>query len=298
LQAALAGLAAQTRHDFRVWVCIDGSTDGTQTWAAHPPAYPFSVAFLEHPGGQNLGRNATRNLALPHLQAPITVMLDTDLVPVPTLLQAHWDLLQVHHFQAISAGKVWFTNAETNLWAHYQNQRGKAKFAHAAQLPFQYLTTGNLAMPTAAFVQVGGQDPAMRSWGGGDTEFAWRVWQAFRLPLFYNQLAVAAGDMDKSLHKALAQHRAFGADNFVYIRHKHPAFTSVFRADLLTGTSIKAHLLQFMLAKPFRKMSEIALRWPLPRKLQIGLVHYLTIANIRAGWCDYLHARPTVHPPN
>lgn len=293
LRACFNGLAQQTFMDFRVLVCIDGSTDGTHPWVwEHREDYRFEILLLQHPDRANHGRNAARNLALPHLVAPYLVTLDTDLVPVPELLAEHKTMLERHNGWVASAGKVGFTDRNTSPWARYQHARGKAKSAHGAPVAFNYLTTGNLALPTRVFVELGGQDPTMRTYGGGDTEFAYRVHKAFQLPVVFNAKAAAWGRLDKSLARGLAQMREFGAINLRYIRQKHPEFNELYRQDLLVGKSLKARLFQLLLSRPVTAF--VSRLRPLTRgRLEILLIHLVAVANIRRGFLQG-ESRPRV----
>ncbi|MBX3103061.1 MAG: glycosyltransferase [Bacteroidetes bacterium] len=278
LIACLACLAAQDcgPQAFRVWVCIDGSTDGTREWlAAHQESLPFALQGLQHPDGRNHGRNATRNLPLPYLELPYTLLLDSDMRPAPGLLTAHQTLLNKE--PCISQGHTRFTQRRSNAWAAYLSTRGRFRYPPGAELPIQYTVTDNMALPTAWYVGIGGQDPAMsRHYGGDDTELGWRLQQTYAAPLLNNPAAWGENDMAKPLQQVMQQHREFGQYNLPYIRHKHPEFTSLFKAELLDSPQLKArlfraacHPLLWALAKPLAYLP-----WPWLRRktVRYGMV--------------------------
>jgi glycosyltransferase involved in cell wall biosynthesis len=188
LLQCLEGFKEQTFQDFRILVCVDGSTDKTES-VLKKTDFPFSMKILKHPKNVHLGRNATRNLILPHLTARFLVTIDSDMVPASDFLQQHYRLLS--QSACISQGKVVYLNKRSNSWADYIQSRGKNKYSHGETLPYYYLTTGNSAMPVHVFKEIGGQDAAMTKYGGGDTELAYRLYQAFRLPVIYNARAVS-----------------------------------------------------------------------------------------------------------
>ena len=84
----------------------------------------------------------------------------------------------------------------------------------------------------------------MKSYGGGDTEFAYRLHKKFSCKPIYNASAISDSVMGKTIPFALDQMESFGQHNFVYIRKKHPEFTSIYKAHLLTKSTLKARLFQ------------------------------------------------------
>ena len=169
LKGCLAALAALPVEDFEVWVGVDGSTDGTWEWLQQA-RYPFPCTALQHPGGTNQGRAATRNLALPHLNGRYTLFLDSDMEAAPDLLTAHQAVLDRG---AVSIGAVRYRNASDNPWVAYTASRGVAKYPGGAEVPFHYFITPNTALPTAWLRAVQGFDPAISRYGGEDMELGY-----------------------------------------------------------------------------------------------------------------------------
>ena len=188
LERCLRGFCYQTFEDFRLLICIDGSFEKTDP-VLHSSEFPFPLEILKHPEGERRGRNATRNLAIPHLKASILVTLDSDMVPDVTLLEHHFQLISEK--DCVSLGQVVYANRDTNSWADYIQTRGMNKYRNREVLPPYYLTTGNAAMPARYFIELGGQDASMIHYGGGDTEFAYRLNRAFNPPVIFNAKAVA-----------------------------------------------------------------------------------------------------------
>lgn len=305
LRKTLEALELQTYRDFEVFVCVDGSTDGTFEWLERAEMN-FPLRVLHHPGKVNRGRNATRNLALPYLRGRYLALIDSDLVPVPQWLDAHKRMLDRFEGWCASGGLMNFTDAPRNRWAAYYMTRGRAKYSHGQETPYQYFTTGNIALPTQCFTELGGQDPEMRTYGGGDTEFAYRLHKAFRLPVIQNEEAAASGRMEKSLNKVWRQMEEMGALNLRHIRRKHPEFTKVYRTDLLLGRSTRARLFQLLLSAPVCAVVNALL--PISSgALQRRMIHYKVLYHLRKG---YFHgaakglssaseqAQNTASPPN
>lgn len=279
LLATLAGLAAQTEQRFRVWVCVDGSTDGTlEAMATY--AAPFPLQVLTHPGNQHRGRTRTRNLALPHLEAPYTLYLDSDIVPLPHMLAAHLQVLQQYDDRCFSLGIVHFTQKHKNAWADYLSTRGKARYPAMSAVPFQYLITDNVALPTACLLAIGGQaDWLSPHYGADDTEMAWRLHRAYGYPSIHNTRAEATSDMAKKLSFVYGQMENYGRHNLRAVQQHHPDFTQNYRMDLLAGHTLKARLFRLLLARPLYWLVRPLMGLPIPplRRLAIhyGVAHHL-----------------------
>ncbi|MDW8075401.1 MAG: glycosyltransferase [Bacteroidota bacterium] len=285
LRACLAGLGMQTFRLFRVFICIDGESNNVRRLLTEIDL-PFPHCILSHMHNAHQGRNATRNLALPYVAAPFLAMLDSDIVPEPTWLEEHYRLLQQQ--PCVSVGDVRYTNADENIWARYIQTRGKNKYRHGEHIPAYYFTTGNVALPTAVFVALGGQDARMHSYGGGDTEFALRLEKHFALPVLFNARAVGNARMNKSLAQALAQYEQFGAENLPYILSKHPGEQRIFGVQYLQGQRWRDRMLRLLALSP---LSQWLLQLvPLPiRPLERAIVHFAVFSAIARGWTRRKH---------
>lgn len=280
LLRCLEGFAQQSFKDFRILLCIDGSVDGTKEYIqAHQFSFPILV--LEHKDGLNHGRNAARNLALQHITAEWLVFCDSDLIPLPDMLEQHRNMLISQ--ECISAGDISYSNAQVNLWAAYLHTRGKKKYRHGQKIPFYYLTTGNVAMPSYCFTEIGGQDEHMNTYGGGDTEFACRIEKHFELPVVFNAKAGTCSDLNKSTAQALEQMEFFGGNNLRYLYKKHPEYKHIFRLNLITGKDLKSKIFRMALLPVLGRISEFLLGF-LPRKIALFFLHHAVGARILKGW--------------
>ncbi|MBL7999282.1 MAG: glycosyltransferase family 2 protein, partial [Candidatus Kapabacteria bacterium] len=279
LQECLRGLEHQSLRGFRAIVCVDGSTDGTLEWL-QATEFGFHLLVLTHPDGKNHGRNPTRNLALPHMNAEYLCFLDSDIIPSPDLLVRHKQ--QLDRCDCVSVGDVRYTNSDTNLWAAYAQTRGKNKFNHGDEIPYYYLATGNCAHRTQHFTTIGGQDPIITRYGGGDTEYALRLHSATGIPVYFNKEAYGTAEMNKDLPTALRQLEEFGETNLHYIHTKHPQETDIFGLRIFTGRTLAANILRLLLRLPLGMIESIA---PiLPLQLAIKFLNYSVLRRIYRGW--------------
>ena len=123
----------------------------------------------------------------------------------------------------------------------------------------------------------------MKTYGGGDTEFAYRLHKKFNLPTYFNKDAIGYSIMTKSLSFALDQMQEFGAINLNYIKKKHPEFKELFWFHLMTSQGIKPSLFRMMLSKLNEKIALLLLA-VVPGFLKIKLINFLVLYRIYKGY--------------
>ncbi|KXB97506.1 MAG: hypothetical protein AA908_06520 [Chlorobi bacterium NICIL-2] len=280
LQRCLDALEQQTFGSFRVFICIDGESAAVRQLLAGR-RLPFAHHIVSHPGNEHRGRNATRNLALPYLEAPFLAMLDSDVVPAPEWLAEHYRLLCDR--ECASVGDIRFLDTAENVWARYIQHRGKNKYCHGQQIPPYYLTTGNLALPTRFFQALGGQDERMRGYGGGDTEFALRLEKTFSVPVIFNANALGYSTMNKTLAQALAQMEEFGAVNLPLLLSLHPEERRIFGLKYLLGQRWFDRVLRSIARSELAEWLLRLLPFPVA-SVERAIVHFAVFSAIARGW--------------
>ena len=280
LKECLHGFTQQTLTNFRVILCVDGSTDGTQDYL-NSTSFLFTHIVVEHPDKLNHGRNPTRNLALPYITAKYICFFDSDIIPNAELLAEHYK--QLTQCNCISVGDVHYTNTATNLWAAYAQSRGKNKYQHGDNIPYYYMATGNCAHNAQYFVALNGQDPQITKYGGGDTEYAIRLHKQFHQPVVFTQHAFGTSEMNKITEQALQQMEEFGKVNLPYIHKKHPDVPQIFGLQILQSTTFRHWCIRLFILKPLAHLLETLLPL-LPRVVALRALHYCVMNRIVVGW--------------
>lgn len=275
LLKTLHSLENQTVSNFFVHICIDGSSIEIEN---RIPNEGLSLQFhlLTHPNNEHRGRNATRNLALPHIKSNYIVTIDSDAVAAPTLMEEH---LAVVNDTTVSVGMFTYTNEKSNIWAKYLSTRGNSQLPHLAEIPYYYFKTGNVCFSSKFFIELKGQDEQMKHYGGGDTEFSLRVHNSFQPKYLCNSKAVVYSEMDKDIHTALEQFFEFGAINLPYILQKHPNEKRIFSVNRILFHPLFFHLLQF----PFSSVISPILSL-LPTFFQVKVLHVCVASQIVRGY--------------
>ena len=282
LKACLDGFSRQTLPDFRVLCCVDGSTDGTIEYLEEE-RFPFTLKIITHPDGKRHGRNLTRNLALDHLESNFLVMLDSDLIPAPDMIQNHVALLREK--EGVSLGNVFFQNTRENVLADYIQSRARTKFRAGDALPAKFFNTQNVAMKTRIFVQSGGQNVWMTAYGGDDIEFGIRLEKTFGLPVYYNPAALATGEVNKSLDLALEQMEELGAINLKALREKHPEYDDIFQVRRLESNCILDRLIRSLLQPWIASWVRASIE-KAPKLLRRKMIQYLMFYHLALGYLD------------
>ncbi len=103
---------AQTVQDFELILVDDGSTDSSRemakAWAAERPG---QVRYLEHPGHENRGLSASRNLGIASATGQYLAFVDADDVWTPTKLAEQLAILEAYPEAAMVCGVVCYWNS-------------------------------------------------------------------------------------------------------------------------------------------------------------------------------------------
>jgi glycosyltransferase involved in cell wall biosynthesis len=110
LGEAVESVQAQTYTNWELFVCDDGSVDGSRELALrYSERDPRRIRTLAHPDGRNLGVGATRNLGLRHASGDLIAMLDADDVWLPKKLEEQVALIESWSAGVlVGASRYWY----------------------------------------------------------------------------------------------------------------------------------------------------------------------------------------------
>lgn len=120
-EEAIASVFGQTYQNWELLLVDDGSSGESseiaRRWATQ---HPGRVRYLEHPGHQNRGMSAARNLGIQHGRGKFVALLDADDLWLPQKLERQVAVLQ----QQTDAGMVY---SSTHVWYGWTGNPGDAK---------------------------------------------------------------------------------------------------------------------------------------------------------------------------
>lgn len=122
IQEGIESVFAQTYENWELLLVDDGSTDGSTGIARrYAEAHPGKVRYLEHPGHQNRGMSASRNLGINHARGRYVALLDSDDVWLPHKLGRQVNILDSHP----EAGLVYGLSRYWSSWTGKPEDAGR-----------------------------------------------------------------------------------------------------------------------------------------------------------------------------
>lgn len=282
LKACLESLERQTIRGFRALICVDGSTDGTLEYLTDA-RLAFERRVLTHVDGSNHGRAAARNLALGEIDAAVTVLLDSDMRLAPDALERHAAL--VTKSGEASVGSITYSNARSSIWARYLMTRGRSRWRPGARLPFNQFVTSNSALRSDDFLALGGFDSSIVSYGGEDTEFAFRLVSVRQRGIVNNPSARAISIEPKPVAQALGELHTFSRINLPHLYRIHPDMPSLFMTDRLQSSHPLDRMFRLML-NPLTDMVAGAVIRTGPDALRMKALNYAVIRAVSRGYLE------------
>jgi glycosyltransferase involved in cell wall biosynthesis len=117
LPEAIAAVMGQTYRDWELLLVDDGSRDYSTALARdYAVQMPDRVFYLDHPGHENRGISASRNLGILHARGTYVAFLDSDDVWPATKLEEQVHILEAHPEVDLLYGTalVWYSWDETS----------------------------------------------------------------------------------------------------------------------------------------------------------------------------------------
>ena len=239
---AIDSVLAQTHRDWELLLVDDGSTDvGTAIARRMAAAHPDRLRYLEHPGHENRGMSASRNLGIAEARGDFIAFLDADDVFLPRRLERHLEVLNAAPDVAMVYGPTLYWHGWTGRPADAARDRigglharGGTRF-EPPELLRRFLRTGGAALPGICSLLA--RSDAVRQVGGFEDSFR----GAFEDQVFLSKMALHAPILvvEECLDK-YRQHDASYSAQAVGAAHYHPKRANPARRTFLEW--LEAHL--------------------------------------------------------
>ena len=96
LNEAIESVLSQKFNTWELLIIIDGSTDNSREIATDYAARDSRIRVLQHPGGQNKGVSATRNLGILQAKGDWIAPLDSDDIWRPDKLEKELEIIKAY----------------------------------------------------------------------------------------------------------------------------------------------------------------------------------------------------------
>jgi glycosyltransferase involved in cell wall biosynthesis len=136
IEEAIESVLGQTFDDWELILVDDGSKDESPAIAArHAGERPDRITVLRHPGGENKGMSASRNLGLEHARGELVAFLDADDIWLPEKLERQVAILDAHP----EAGMVFGPTTYWHSWSETLAPEGRDRHSRIPPEPGRLL---------------------------------------------------------------------------------------------------------------------------------------------------------------
>ncbi len=223
------------REKLEIIVVNDGSTDATARFLKE---YAFDLPLILINQPENQGRAVARNTGLDAASGEIVLFIDSDMEVEPDLIEQHVKFYRDQDCIGVMGEFFLPPFVRKNVWFRYLDSpvRGGRKWHKQTglfkPLPFRYVLTMNLSVRREVANRVGGFDVDITSYGGEDSEFAYRVIQSDTGYFSYNPDAIAY-HQHESLKKTALKLHEYGRKALPLVLKRHPELSEFLPARLV-----------------------------------------------------------------
>jgi len=210
-----------------IHIINDGSTDNTNDVLQQ---IILSNHVKIHSHNVNKGLASTRNTGLQHSIGEIIIFLDADMEVSPDFIENHVRFHKKPNVVGVLSALLPAPENPIDKYQKYlyQSKRGAQKFPSQASLPFHVFILGITSIKHYAISETGGFDNNISSYGGEDTEFAYRLWQKYPQGLYYAPHIKVIHHHYRPFNTVLENVCTFGREVVPYLVQKHPEFDSLY----------------------------------------------------------------------
>jgi glycosyltransferase involved in cell wall biosynthesis len=267
LAEAVQSVLDQTYDRWELLLCDDGSTDRSPAIArAYAERYPDRIRYLVHPGQENRGMSATRNLGIHHARGDLIAFLDADDVWLPEKLEREVDAMERHPAASmVVSPSLWWHSWMGGPEDEAHDEPSRMGFPAGRVMPGRKVLTGILGGSTDAISTCSMlvRREAVIGVGGFEERFT---------GLFEDQAFFA---------KVLLSHDVFVMDEWLAKYRQHPdSCCAMATVPVLAARG--ADYLEWLNAYVGSQPVDRALRWTLARERWIHRFPGLVAARIRA----------------
>ncbi len=216
-------------------VVNDGSTDNTEP-ILKKLQQRYSITLLTH--DQNRGLAAARNTGIRNSRGKILIFIDADMIVDDTYIENH---VNFHNNQKVvgliggilPADSVKYDKYQKYL---YESRRGIKKYHPKIPIPYTVFLFNNSSIKRKVIETCGMFDENIKLYGGEDTEYSYRISQAFPKGFFCSYSLTALHNHYRKFQDALDNLSRFAKTNIPYLINKHPEMADIYGLKYIAAT--------------------------------------------------------------
>ena len=223
------------RELLEIIIVNDGSTDRIVSFLAD---YSFDLPLKMITLEINRGRSVARNTGIDAATGEIILFIDSDMEVEPDLIEQHIRFYEEDQCVGVMGEFFLPPFIQKNVWFRYLDSpvRGARKWhkqtGRNCPVPFQYILTSNMSIRQKIAQSVGGFEADITSYGGEDSEFAYRIIQTTGGYFAYNPHAIAYHQHEPLKKTAIKLHE-YGCKSLPLILNRHPELSEHLPARLV-----------------------------------------------------------------
>jgi len=179
---------------------------------------------------KNNGLAAARNTGIRHARGDLLIFLDADMEIPPDFIREHLEFHQREQTIGILSAIIPAPDCAYDKYQRYlyESRRGALKYPLAEPLPYHVFLFNCTSVKKNAIDLVGFFDENITHYGGEDTDYAYRLWQAFPQGLYYASAVRVVHHHYRSIGQALQNIESFGKNVVPYLIKKNPDLGNLF----------------------------------------------------------------------
>lgn len=232
----------------------------------------------------NQGLAAARNSGIKEAQGDLLIFLDSDISIAADFLSQTIKYYRNDSINGIVGKTYPGDNIKYDKFQKYlyEARRGARHLQSLKQIPYHHFLYNMTSVRQSVVKETGFFDEKITTYGGEDTEYAFRMARKFPGSLYFSPDITGFHHHYRSLNETLDLYKKYGKKNVPYITGKHPEMKSIYFYRYIEGPLFKRVVGNILKSKVCRAVLKGAY-YVTPAPLYFSLVKLLLASAMLSG---------------